>query len=75
MADRAGAMHELLRSSHATGVEPWASMYASGHGEHWASATRYVAWRGETIAIATRGGVLLARPPGPSASASPATAG
>ena len=36
---------------------------------------RAVAWRGETIAIATRGGVLLARPPGPSASASPATAG
>ena len=43
MAARAGAMHELLRSSHAAGVEPWASMYASGHGEHWARATRYVA--------------------------------
>jgi len=43
MAARTAAMHDLLRSSHAAGREPWASMHVAGHGEHWASATRYVA--------------------------------
>lgn len=42
MAARAKAMHELLRSSHAAGREPWGSMYASGHGDHWLAASRYV---------------------------------
>lgn len=42
MGDRAAAMHELLRTASLTGKEPWASMYSTGHGAHWASATRYV---------------------------------
>lgn len=42
MAARADAMHELLRSSHAEGLEPWASMFLSGHGDHWLAASRYV---------------------------------
>ncbi|GAA2580112.1 phosphotransferase [Microbacterium binotii] len=42
MAARAEAMHELLRSSHAAGREPWGSMFLSGHGEHWLAASRYV---------------------------------
>ena len=45
------AMHDLLRGSHETGFEPWASMYVEGHGEHWAGTTRFVTehedlWRG-----------------------------
>lgn len=41
MAARAEAMHELLRSSHAEGREPWGSMFSSGHGDHWLAASRY----------------------------------
>lgn len=40
---RAAAMLELLRSGHETGREPWASMFADGHGDHWAAVTQYVA--------------------------------
>ncbi|GIT79020.1 trifolitoxin immunity domain-containing protein [Leifsonia sp. LS1] len=43
MHERAAAMHELLRSAHETGREPWGTMYASGHGAHWEAVTRYVA--------------------------------
>jgi len=42
MHQRAGAMHELLQSSHEAGREPWGSMYRNGHGDHWASVTEYV---------------------------------
>ena len=42
MHHRAVAMHELLRSSHVAGREPWGSMYATGHGAHWDAASRYV---------------------------------
>lgn len=43
MHRRAAAMLELLRSGHETGREPWASMFADGHGAHWAAVTHYVA--------------------------------
>jgi Ser/Thr protein kinase RdoA (MazF antagonist) len=43
MTERTAAMHELLRSSSATGAAPWAEMYRSGHGEHWRAAAEYVA--------------------------------
>ncbi len=42
MHRRAAAMHELLRSSHYSGREPWGSMYVDGHGAHWLAATQYV---------------------------------
>ncbi|HMR50235.1 MAG TPA: phosphotransferase [Arachnia sp.] len=42
MARRAEAMFRLLQTSHETGREPWASMYADGHGAHWRAATQYV---------------------------------
>ena len=42
MSRRATAMHTLLRTSAADGHEPWASMYAHGHGAHWAAAMQYV---------------------------------
>ncbi len=43
MARRARAMYDLLRRSHATGHEPWASMYLEGHGKHWSETADYVA--------------------------------
>lgn len=51
LVDRARAMHELLRSSHASGREPWGSMYAAGHGQHWEDTSEFIArhrdaWRG-----------------------------
>ena len=51
MTERVAAMHHLLRSSNVAGVEPWATMYLSGHGAHWSAVLRYVErhqewWRG-----------------------------
>lgn len=43
IAQRARAMHDLLRRSHETGREPWAAMYVQGHGQHWARTADYVA--------------------------------
>ena len=43
MAQRTQAMYELLASSQLSGREPWGSMYADGHGEHWRAASGYVA--------------------------------
>lgn len=42
MSRRTAAMHTLLRTSATVGQEPWASMYASGHGANWAKALRFV---------------------------------
>lgn len=42
MTQRAEAMHELLRTSHVTGHEPWATMYVEGHGDHWLATTRFI---------------------------------
>lgn len=43
MAARAAAMHRLLADAHATGREPWGTMYVEGHGVHWRTAAAYVA--------------------------------
>ena len=43
MSKRTAAMFELLRSSSESGFQPWAEMYANGHGEHWRAAAAYVA--------------------------------
>lgn len=43
MAQRARAMHRLLRRSHDSGEEPWASMYVQGHGERWEQAAEFIA--------------------------------
>lgn len=50
MAQRARAMHDLLRRSHETSREPWGSMYVNGHGEHWNATADFIgrherAWR------------------------------
>jgi thiamine kinase-like enzyme len=42
MTARVAAMYELLRSSHTDGIEPWATMYVSGHGEHWLAVLQYI---------------------------------
>jgi len=42
MEERTAAMLALLEGAHVTGDEPWASMYANGHGEHWAKALAFV---------------------------------
>ncbi|WP_431780021.1 phosphotransferase [Microbacterium aurantiacum] len=55
MTQRTAAMYDLLRSSHAAGNEPWASMFTGGHGEHWSAAGRYVtAHQKEWLAALTR---------------------
>lgn len=41
MYGRAAAMYHLLKSSHEAGYEPWGSMYADSHGDHWRAATSY----------------------------------
>ena len=41
MHSRAAAMYDLLRNSHEAGQEPWGTMYANGHGDHWLAATQY----------------------------------
>jgi len=52
MSRRARAMHDLLRRSHESGHEPWASMFVQGHGEHWDATAEFIAqhealWRQE----------------------------
>ena len=42
MAERTAAMHGLLSTAHRTGREPWASMFADGHGAHWAAVHAFV---------------------------------
>ncbi len=54
MSRRAAAMHELLRSSHDGGREPWASMYRNGHGRHWADVKAYVQQHQDAWAAALR---------------------
>lgn len=39
---RTQALYDLLYSSNLAGKEPWASMFAEGHGEHWKAAAHYV---------------------------------
>ncbi|WDF35249.1 phosphotransferase (plasmid) [Arthrobacter agilis] len=41
LGQRAAAMYHLLKNSHESGIEPWASMYVHGHGDHWRAATDY----------------------------------
>jgi len=37
------AMYTLLRTSSLTGQQPWARLYADGHGNHWGPAADYIA--------------------------------
>jgi Ser/Thr protein kinase RdoA (MazF antagonist) len=42
IVQRVNTTNELLRSSKLSGIEPWADMHASDHGEHWRAALTYV---------------------------------
>ena len=35
-------MYDVLRQSSITGAEPWARLYAQGHGDHWGPAADYI---------------------------------
>jgi hypothetical protein len=35
-------MYDLLSASSRTGEQPWARLYAEGHGEHWGPAADYI---------------------------------
>jgi Ser/Thr protein kinase RdoA (MazF antagonist) len=35
-------MYDLLRSASLTGEQPWARLYAEGHGDHWGPAADYI---------------------------------
>ena len=35
-------MYDLLHSASLTGEQPWARLYAEGHGEHWGPAAAYI---------------------------------
>lgn len=42
MRQRTFAMYQMLETAHASGREPWGSMFTSGHGQHWRDVTAYV---------------------------------
>ena len=42
MVKRTHAMFEMLERSHHEGIEPWATMFVEGHGDHWRGASDYV---------------------------------
>jgi Ser/Thr protein kinase RdoA (MazF antagonist) len=48
MAQRARAMHGLLRRGHESGLEPWGSMYVEGHGQHWNDTVEFIARHEQT---------------------------
>ena len=45
LAQRTWAMYEMLSDAHRDGVEPWATMFVEGHGEHWHRIAEFVAQR------------------------------
>jgi hypothetical protein len=48
-------MHDLLRRASATGEQPWARLWAEGHGEHWGPAADYIeAHQGDWVAALVR---------------------
>ena len=42
LTDRTAAMYQLLLHGSATGQQPWARLYADGHGTHWKQAADYI---------------------------------
>jgi hypothetical protein len=43
LARRTRSMYDLLAAGDRDGVQPWARLFAEGHGEHWGGVTRYLA--------------------------------
>lgn len=42
LAPRAWSMHTLLREGHQSGTQPWARLWAEGHGDVWAADARWI---------------------------------
>jgi hypothetical protein len=42
LVERTRAMYQLLLNGSSSGQQPWARLYAEGHGEHWKQATTYI---------------------------------
>ena len=42
LAARTEAMYQLLLQASRTGQQPWARLYAAGHGDYWRSAAEYI---------------------------------
>jgi thiamine kinase-like enzyme len=51
---RTRAMHDLLRNAAATGEQPWARLYAEGHGDYWGQSASYVETHDSDWALALR---------------------
>jgi hypothetical protein len=41
-------MFDLLRCGSLTGEQPWARLYAEGHGDYWGTAADYIEANAET---------------------------
>lgn len=48
------AMYDLLRRSAVTGEQPWARLFAEGHGDHWGPAADYIERNAATWTAALR---------------------
>lgn len=48
-------MYELLHHGHASGTQPWARLWAEGHGDHWGPAADYADRSEELWTAALRG--------------------
>ena len=42
ITDHVRGMYKLLQHGHDTGTQPWARLWAQGHGEHWGPAADYI---------------------------------
>jgi hypothetical protein len=42
LVERTRAMYQLLLNGSLSGQQPWAHLYAEGHGEHWKQAATYI---------------------------------
>jgi Ser/Thr protein kinase RdoA (MazF antagonist) len=42
LVQRTRAMYKLLLNGASSGQQPWARLYAEGHGEHWKQAATYI---------------------------------
>lgn len=43
LGQRSRATYDLLHGSRTTGLQPWATMYREGPGEHWLKTVRFIA--------------------------------
>jgi len=42
LAARTREMYDLLQQGHLSGHQPWAQLYAAGHGRPWLQATQFI---------------------------------